>query len=97
MTEEESSYNNEHANSGILYIKVSVVELRIELAPKTTPFGWKTKKKQLSQLLYNRQQYERLNCTFTPAHEMIPSEELKMPSPIDKKKKGGRNIFFSGG
>ena len=76
-----------------MYTKVSVTELRTELARKTTHFAWTTKKKQLSQLLYNRRQNERLNRTFTPAHELIPSEELKMPSPIDNNKKGGRNIF----
>ena len=93
LIEQELLYNEELADSGILYTKISVVEMRIELARKSTPFGWKTKKNQLSQLLYNRRQYERLNHTFTPAHELIHSEELKRPSPIDNKKKGGRNIF----
>ena len=93
MTEQESLYDDEHADSGILYTKVSVAELRIALARKTTPFGWKTKKNQLSQLLYNRQQNERLSDTFTPAHDSIPREELKMPSPIDNKKNGGGIIF----
>ena len=71
-----------------------MVELRIELARKSTPFGWKTKKNQLSQLLYKRRQNERFNHIFIPAHDLIPSEELKMPSPIDNKKKGGGHIFF---
>ena len=93
MIEQELMYNKEHADSGILYTKVSVVELRIELAQKSTRFGWKTKKNQLSQLFYNRQHNERFNHRFTPAHESIPSEELKMPSPIDNNKKGGHNIF----
>ena len=71
-----------------------MVELRIELARKTIPFGWKTKKNQVSQLLYNRQQNDCFNHMFTPAHEPIPSEELKMPSPIDIKEEGRRSYFL---
>lgn len=54
LTEQESLNDNEQADSGIMYTKFIVTELRTEIAQNTTHVAWSMKKKQLSLLLYNR-------------------------------------------
>lgn len=88
LIEQESLYDNEQADYGIMYTNINVTELRIEIAQKTTHAAWSMKKSQLSQLLYTRQQTERRNGTFTPGHEFVPNEERQIPICIDKKEEG---------
>ena len=93
LLEQELSYKKEQPESGIVYSKVTVVDLRIELTQKSILFNCKWNKDRISQLLYNRRLHERMNDTFTPADDTFTRKVLKMPSPIDNKKNSGGNIF----
>ena len=92
MLEEELSYEKEQPESGIVYSKVTVVDLRIELTRKSILFDCKWNKDRISQLLYNRRLHERINDTFTPADDTFTLKVLKMPSLIVNKKNSGGNF-----
>ena len=50
-------------------------------------------KPQLCQILYNRQNTEHDNDTFTPARDLLANEETQMPDSSDNNKKGDGNIY----